>query len=564
MKCIPVLAVLVGLVNAEFLAKVHGAKKGAKGVYDINGFQMMVLDNMDEVGMMSTSGIQVEEAEDVTDKGYSFFTAPSLCGELDKDAQWGARSISGGSNYLAESYAFPQGGGGEGVVVYILDSGVSCNHAIFGGRCTIANTGGPTADTQGHGTHVAGIVAGISRKASIKSVRVSNTDNKITYQSLLKGVEWAIDDITAHGKPSVINLSLGGDRSDLFNKAIESFSTTTVVVTASGNKGVDACNISPGSASNAINVGNAMFGNNAYGPSSSSNWGQCVNLYAPGQFVSSASNVEPNTYVRKSGTSMAAPHVAGVAANYLAAGVTPSYNSMLSVLQETALKNVIKNPKSANASDSTLLHVPCAGAVRTTDNEFDCFGEFVTLNSSGSLKYPETGNYKNVEFRCWKVSCTGGIDMTYKTYDFEQGKDGIVTYVNGVKSDSYTGTSTSSRFVRYSQDEVVVQLLSDESVTGTGFTLEWQCGSSSSSTDYTVAIVVVVCVAVVGAVVVLYFFFCRGQGTTPGNDVEAQPAMAKQQGVVNVQAQQAPPVTQQTSSDPFNQQVSNEPAVEAV
>eukprot|EP01064_Diplonema_japonicum_P009424 TRINITY_DN1691_c0_g1_i6.p1 TRINITY_DN1691_c0_g1~~TRINITY_DN1691_c0_g1_i6.p1 ORF type:complete len:551 (+),score=149.36 TRINITY_DN1691_c0_g1_i6:66-1718(+) len=517
MKCIPVLAVLVGLVNAEFLAKVHGAKKGAKGVYDINGFQMMVLDNMDEVGMMSTSGIQVEEAEDVTDKGYSFFTAPSLCGELDKDAQWGARSISGGSNYLAESYAFPQGGGGEGVVVYILDSGVRCSHAVFGGRCTTSTLG--EGDIDGHGTHVAGIVAGISRKASIKSVRVEDDNGQISIGKLLSALQWTANDITAHGKPSVINLSLGGPRSIITNKAVEALSSSAVVVTAAGNDAIDACNTSPGSASNAINVGNAGFTDTAYKPNHDSNWGQCVNLYAPGVYVSSASHMSDNTYVRKSGTSMAAPHVAGVAANYLAAGVTPSYNSMLSVLQETALKNAIKNPKTGNASDSTLLHVPCSGTKRTADDKENCFGRFTHFSGSASLKYPQVGVYANNEFRCWKVSCPqSSVTMTYKSYDLQNNKDVLLVHL-GTQTRQATGRITEAFVTKYDVADVMLQLITDPTVVGTGFSLEWECeAAGGSNTNYTALLVVIICVVIGVAVVVGVYFMWR---RSPEKDIEA-------------------------------------------
>ena len=213
---------------------------------------------------------------------------------------------------------------GAGVAVYIVDTGVRPTHTeikgrVWSGRNFIADSSGVnpirTADCNGHGTHVAATVAGsrygVAKKANIVPVRVLGCSGSGTMSGVIAGLDW----VAAHARhrgPSVANLSLGGGYYPALNTAVASTVAAGVtVVVAGGNSATNACYFSPASAPSALTVG-ATTSSDAR--ASYSNYGSCLDLYAPGSSVKSAwytSDTATNTI---SGTSMATPHVAGVVA----------------------------------------------------------------------------------------------------------------------------------------------------------------------------------------------------------------------------------------------------------
>lgn len=212
---------------------------------------------------------------------------------------------------------FTTAGNGAGVTAYILDTGIDYAHDEFGGRATFGfdavGDGRKGQDCQGHGTHVAGTVAGrtygVARKANLVSVRVLGCDGRGTWSGIIAGMDWVAKNAK---QPAVMNGSLGGDRSEAVNNAATALSEAGVLpVIAAGNSAVDACNISPASAARVVTVGAT---NRWDEETDFSNYGQCVSLYAPGQAIVSAKLGGGS--VALDGTSMAAPHVAGVAALY--------------------------------------------------------------------------------------------------------------------------------------------------------------------------------------------------------------------------------------------------------
>jgi cerevisin len=261
------------------------------------------------------------------------------CAQAHTDS-WGLSRISEKATISLDSnYLYPNQAG-EGVTAYILDSGVYVEHSDFEGRAKFgwkAESSWSSTDGNGHGTHVASTVAGkafgVAKKASLVAVKVLGDDGSGSYDGVIKGVEYAIEQHKASGKKiSVANLSLGGPISRALNEILTAgMKLGLFTVVAAGNENQDACGTSPASAKDVITVGSTGTGpgvppKNAPNDerSSFSNYGTCVDLFAPGSAITAAW-IGSRTATRTiSGTSMASPHVCGVAA--LISGQNPTFD----------------------------------------------------------------------------------------------------------------------------------------------------------------------------------------------------------------------------------------------
>jgi subtilisin family serine protease len=207
---------------------------------------------------------------------------------------------------------------GAGVYVYVIDTGIDHAHAEFGGRAMngidLVTPGGSGNDCNGHGTHVSGTIGGatygVAKEVNLRGVRVLSCAGSGLTSTVVAGIDWVRNN---HVDPAVANLSIGGIFSNATNTAVNNLSLAGVfVAAAAGNENRDACTRSPASAIGAFATA-ASESNDAR--ASYSNYGTCVAAYAPGSDILSAwigaGNTETNTI---SGTSMASPHVAGVAA----------------------------------------------------------------------------------------------------------------------------------------------------------------------------------------------------------------------------------------------------------
>nr|WP_318010905.1 S8 family peptidase [Deinococcus multiflagellatus] len=251
-------------------------------------------------------------------------------------ATWGLDRIDQRNLPLNGTYVY--NATASGVRAYIIDTGINTAHTNFGGRAiwgTNTTGDGNNSDCQGHGTHVAGTVGsatyGVAKGVTLVAVKVLNCQGSGSNSGVIAGVNWAV---TNKGSAAAVaNMSLGGGFSQAVNDAVNNAaSRNLVMVVAAGNENQNACNVSPASAANAITVGSTT---NTDARSSFSNYGTCVDIFAPGSNITSTwigSTSATNTI---SGTSMATPHVTGAAALKLAAG-NSSTSAVTSALVSSA------------------------------------------------------------------------------------------------------------------------------------------------------------------------------------------------------------------------------------
>ncbi|RZQ60902.1 S8 family peptidase [Amycolatopsis suaedae] len=276
------------------------------------------------------------------------------------------------------------------VTAYIIDTGILISHNDFGGRAShgydFVDNDADATDCNGHGTHVAGTVAGtahgVAKEAKLVGVRVLNCGGSGSYEGVIAGIDWVTQNAV---KPAVANMSLGGGASQAVDDAVRRSLAAgiTYSLAAGNNYGANACNTSPARTKEAITVGSTT---NTDAKSDFSNIGDCLDLFAPGSNITSAW-IGGNTATRSiSGTSMAAPHVAGAAALYLSAnpGATPAQVS--SALVTNGTKNKVTSPGAG--SPNVLVYTgsggtdpeptPCATTINADDVAIPDAGAAVT------------------------------------------------------------------------------------------------------------------------------------------------------------------------------------------
>jgi subtilisin family serine protease len=234
------------------------------------------------------------------------------------NATWGLDRID--QRGLPLSSSFSWAGDGAGVTSYVVDSGVRADHVELKGRVHAGFDafGGSASDCHGHGTHVAGTLAGstwgVAKATSVVAVKVLDCNGSGSTSGVIAGLDWSVKDHQP-GVPAVLNLSLGGGTSEALDKAVgAAVADGITVAVAAGNEGKDACHYSPARAPEALTVGAS---DKADSKPSWSNWGSCLDVFAPGAAITSATALSTTSTGTWSGTSMAAPHVAGAAAALL-------------------------------------------------------------------------------------------------------------------------------------------------------------------------------------------------------------------------------------------------------
>lgn len=306
------------------------------GVYYLNKYQIAAVEKDDAVAY-------IEKDQKVT------------ISATESPATWGLDRIDQASLPLDQTYHYDSSG--TPVNAYVIDTGILISHHDFNGRAftgvDIVNPGGNAVDCNGHGTHVAGTIGsttyGVAKNVKLFAVRVLDCQGSGQFSDVIAGIEWVA---AHHVSPAVANMSLGGGASQAIDDAIAAAVQSGVTfAVAAGNEDSDACQTSPARSPLAITVGAT---NSTDSRSSFSNTGPCVTLFAPGEDITSlwiGSTTSTNTI---SGTSMASPHVAGVAALYLAKNPTATPAQVKAALVAGALSNKVSDR--GNGSPNLLLN----------------------------------------------------------------------------------------------------------------------------------------------------------------------------------------------------------------
>jgi subtilisin family serine protease len=284
--------------------------------------------------------------------------------ETQASPVWGLDRVDQRALPLSASYSYAASG--AGVSAYIVDTGVRADHADLAGRVRSGYTayadGRGTDDCNGHGTHVAGTVGGatygVAKSAQLVAVRVLGCDGSGTWSAVIAGLDWMVGDHAA-GTPAVANLSLGGGASSSIDTAVQSAINDGITVAVSaGNSNVDACTQSPARTPAALTVGATDASDTR---ASFSNVGSCVDVFAPGVSIVSDGIASATATATKSGTSMAAPHVAGAAAVLLSLEPTLSPGGVADRVGTDATAGVVANP-GAGSPNRLLYLAPAAPA----------------------------------------------------------------------------------------------------------------------------------------------------------------------------------------------------------
>jgi subtilisin family serine protease len=273
---------------------------------------------------------------------------------------WGLTRVSQRTRDLSQPYIYPDHGG-EGIDVWVIDTGIQDNHTDFGGRAIqVKNfvTSEANTDLHGHGTHVAGTVGsttyGVAKKANIYGVKVLDSRGSGTDADVIAGIQYVV----ANGRPgkTIVNMSLGGSKAATLDAALDAaVEAGFAFIVAAGNERYNACYGSPSGAKGAFTIA-ASDRNDVQ--ASYSNYGDCVNVYAPGTSITSLWKGSDGAVRTISGTSMAAPHVAGVAALYLASGEYDTVEALYAALSDNATQNVISRSSRGTPNKLIYSHPP--------------------------------------------------------------------------------------------------------------------------------------------------------------------------------------------------------------
>ncbi|HEY1402782.1 MAG TPA: S8 family peptidase, partial [Pyrinomonadaceae bacterium] len=358
---------------ADALVRAHGGTLGFTYRSALRGFSVE-LSEAQAVALSRHPQVAFVESDVLVEGAATQTAAPWTLDRLDQ------RDLA-----LNNSYTYASNG--AGVNVYVIDGGIRLTHQEFGGRAVFAydnvGDGRNGVDCNGHGTHVAatigGATYGIAKDAKLHSVRVLNCLNQSPLARILAGIDWVT---TNHVKPAVTNLSfatgLGNDAMDLAVR--NSIAAGITYVVAAGNISSDAGSRSPARVAEAITVAATDQNDNQ---ASFSNFGAVVDVYAPGVDIVSASSIDDTSTIIRSGTSFAAPLVAGLAARYLGARPGDQPDAVGQAIMNNATPGKVTNPGAG--SPNLLAYAGITISDDFNDNSRDAGMWNVDVPASGNV-----------------------------------------------------------------------------------------------------------------------------------------------------------------------------------
>ncbi|GGV26254.1 S8 family peptidase [Streptomyces griseoflavus] len=328
-----------GSAEGRAVAQKHGAEIERTYTKALNGYEV-------EASAAEAERLAADPAVASVVQNRTFH----VTGTQPSPPSWGLDRIDQRNLPLNSSYTYPDRAG-EGVTAYIIDTGVRISHSDFGGRASdgydAVDNDNTAQDGHGHGTHVAGTVAGsaygVAKKAKVVGVRVLNNSGSGTTAQVVAGIDWVARNAV---KPAVANMSLGGGADSALDTAVRNAIASGVTfVVAAGNESTDASTKSPARVTEAITVGATTSGD---ARASYSNYGSVLDLFAPGSSITSAWRTSDTATNTISGTSMASPHVAGAAALHLAANPSATPAQVSTALTSAATTGVVGSPGSGS------------------------------------------------------------------------------------------------------------------------------------------------------------------------------------------------------------------------
>jgi len=351
---------IVTLKDEEGFARMSQAKMSRRIRKQAKRIAKDVHGNLEGVYTNSIHGFTAELSQDavnnlLNDARVAMVEEDGIV-QVDAVGSWGLDRIDDKDLPLDGSYNPTFGNRGAGVTAYVIDTGILASHGEFEGRATqvFNSAGGPNTDCNGHGTHVAGTIGGktygVATKSKLVGVKVLSCTGGGTYSGVIAGINWVQKNAK---KPATANLSLIGGKSASLNNAIKSLVNSGVTTAvAAGNANRNACSYSPASEPSAITVASTTSADTR---SYFSNWGSCVDIFAPGSSIKSpwiGSNSATRTI---SGTSMASPHVCGAVALYLGQDSNLSPTAVASKLLADSVTNTISN--AGSGTPNRMLYV---------------------------------------------------------------------------------------------------------------------------------------------------------------------------------------------------------------